>query len=166
MILLSDAMVLMDMGHVNGLDTLVAIAQVEVLDVVIQECEHSSQPGLIEAIKNAGIKEVTTTHLLTKRAKDYSAANPRLSLQDSLCLHYAKQNQRILLSNEKQLRAKCEEEKVEVHGTIWIMEQAHTKRLRQQEELCNWLATLSIRERRLPKDEIARLATVFGCDKI
>lgn len=40
MILLSDANVLIDLGYVDGLDVLCHLGQVEVLDVVLLECEH------------------------------------------------------------------------------------------------------------------------------
>lgn len=163
MILLSDAMVLIDLGYVDGLNTLTKIAPVEVLDVVLQECEHANQPNLIKAVKDAGIKEIFTPPELASTATKYSAVHNQLSLQDSLCLHYAKQNSRILLTNEKFLRTQCSEELVQVHGTIWIMEQAHQRKLKQSKELCGWLSVLSKRERRLPPLEIERLFKMFKC---
>lgn len=99
MILLCDAMILMDMGYVNGLDALVKLAQIEVLDVVLQECEHASQPGLIPAIKAAGIREISALAALASTASKYCFIYDRLSMQNALCLHYAKQNTRTLLTN-------------------------------------------------------------------
>ena len=58
MILLSDANVLMDLGHVHGLNTLTRMAPVEVLDVVLAECDHHSQPSLVSNIRAAGITEI------------------------------------------------------------------------------------------------------------
>lgn len=163
MILLSDAMVLMDLGYVEGIDALAKIAYVEVLDVVLQECDHDLQPNLVRDIRNAGIKEVTTSTELALIADEYRSVHYKLSLQDSLCLHYAKQNKRVLLTNEKQMRTRCIVESVEAHGTIWVMEQVHAKSLRTQKQLCGWLSILSTKERRLPKVEIERLMSTFGC---
>ncbi|WP_071789086.1 hypothetical protein [Leptolyngbya sp. Heron Island J] len=55
MILLSDANVLIDLGHVQGLDVLCQIETVEVLDVVLEECDHPSQPDLVANILEAGL---------------------------------------------------------------------------------------------------------------
>jgi PIN domain nuclease of toxin-antitoxin system len=162
-ILLSDANVLMDMGHVSGLPALTAIAPVEVLDVILQECHHKSQPGLVEAIRTAGIKEVTADHDLLVKAAHYQETHIRLSLEDAMCLHYAKKYKRLLLTNEKSLRASCDEQSVEVHGTIWIIERAHEKKLHNKKELCRWLTILSSPERRLPPGELLRLKHIFGC---
>lgn len=163
MILLSDAMVLMDLGYVQGIDALASIAPVEVLDVVLQECDHVSQPDLVRDIQAAGIKEVTTSAVLANLADEYRTVHDKLSFQDSLCLHYAKQNKSVLLTNEKQMRTRCAAESVQVHGTIWIIEQTHTKKLRTKEQLCKWISILSTKDRRLPKDEISRLINTFGC---
>ncbi|MDX2106771.1 MAG: hypothetical protein SFY67_10260 [Candidatus Melainabacteria bacterium] len=163
MILLSDAMVLMDMGHVGGLEILGKIAPTEVLDVVLQECEHESQPGLVQAIKKAGIKEIPSSVALVQEASKYSSLYDQLSLQDSLCLHYAKQNKKTLLTNEKHLRNRCLVESVDVHGTIWILEQFHNGGFKKPKELCGWIALLSKKERRLPKEEVARLKILFEC---
>jgi len=56
LILLSDANVLIDLGFVGGLPLLTQIAPTEVLDVVLLECEHERQPGLVQSILDCGIK--------------------------------------------------------------------------------------------------------------
>jgi len=153
----------MDLGYVQGIDALAGIAPVEVLDVVLQECHHLSQPGLVQSIMAAGIKEIATPIELANLADEYRTIHDKLSFQDSLCLHYAKQNKRLLLTNEKQMRARCVAESVQAHGTIWIMEQTHAKKLRTPVQLCQWISILSTKDRRLPKDEISRLKRSFGC---
>lgn len=163
LILLSDAMILMDMGHVQGLDALKGIASVEVLDVVLQECDHESQPNLVDIVRSAGIAEIVTSRSLVTKATEYCLLHTQLSLQDALCLHYARENSRILLTNEKQLRNRCNAESIEVHGTIWILEQVHERKLRRKRELCEWISILSTKERRLPVSDLNRLSELFGC---
>ncbi len=163
MILLSDANVLIDMGHVSGLSVLVSIAPIEVLDVVLQECEHDLQPELVEAIRSAGITEVSSNYELLNEASQYIKTNSRLSIQDSMCLHHAKRHGRVLLTNERPLRTVCDDYAVEVHGTIWIIETAHERRLHTKSELCHWLTILSSANRRLPSVELQRLKHSFGC---
>jgi len=55
MILLADAMVLIDLEHVDGLNVLTRLGSVEVLDVVLEECIHPSQPSLEAHVRTAGI---------------------------------------------------------------------------------------------------------------
>lgn len=77
-----------------------------------------------------------------------------LSRQDKVNLHYVRQNKRVLLTGEKRLRRICNDEGLEVHGTLWLIDQAHGLMLRSTEDLCRWLARLSAPDRFLPENEI------------
>ena len=54
LILLSDANVLIDLGHVGGLALLPQLGRTEVLATVLLECDHTTQPDLVEQIKEQG----------------------------------------------------------------------------------------------------------------
>lgn len=161
MILLSDANVLMDLGHVRGLTYLTQLAPIEVLDVVLHECHHHSQPGLVDEVRAAGIKEI--------KAQDSwltdipPAVSVRLSFQDRLNFSYARSFSRTLLTNERQLRLTCQHHGVDVHGTLWIIEQLHVRQIQPAESLCDWLDVLSVLDRRLPAGKIAILRRTLGC---
>ncbi len=161
MILLSDANVLIDLGYVGGLAVLTQLGQVEVLDVVFDECCHPSQPDLPGAIEAAGIQRVTVLREWVQSARPYRTRN--LSSQDALCLYYAKAYQRLLLTNEKPLRKCCEEQQVMVHGTLWIIQRVHERQIVEASKLCEWLAVLSRHNRRLPKNDVTRLKQRLGC---
>jgi hypothetical protein len=49
------ACVIMDHGYIGGLKWLTQLGRIEVLDVVLAECHHPKQPGLVEQAKAAGI---------------------------------------------------------------------------------------------------------------
>ncbi|MBC7964186.1 MAG: hypothetical protein H7Y05_14730 [Steroidobacteraceae bacterium] len=53
MILLTDTSILIDLEYVGGIAVLPRIAPCEILDVVLDECEHESQPGLVQNIKQS-----------------------------------------------------------------------------------------------------------------
>ena len=125
MILLSDAAVLIDLGYVGGLKLLPQIAPIEVLDVVLLECEDERQPDLANEMVAAGIQIITTQDTWIEAADDYKSA--ALSVQDCLNVHYAKEFERILLATDGALRRKCEQEGVGVHGTLWLIEEAFHK---------------------------------------
>jgi hypothetical protein len=57
-LLIADACVIMDHGYIDGTQWLTQLGRVEVLDVVLAECHHPKQPGLVAAAKAAGIVEV------------------------------------------------------------------------------------------------------------
>jgi predicted nucleic acid-binding protein len=159
--LLSDANVLIDLGYVNGLQILTQLGQVEVLDVVLEECKHPRQPTLVDDIYQAGIQVVTVQREWTALARPYQTR--ALSFQDGLCLYYAKTFQRSLLTNENPLRQCCQQQQVLVHGTLWIVRSAYNQGLSPSASLCEWLTILSERNRRLPKKEVAALRRLMGC---
>lgn len=161
MILLSDANVLIDLGYVDGLDVLSHLGQVEVLDVVLQECEHPAQPKLVDTILEVGIQQIQTERAWVTQAQIYRTGN--LSLPDILNLYYAKAFDRCLLTNEKLLREQCQQNRVAVHGTLWIIQESARKKLRTPPQLCDWLSVLSTLNRRLPKREINRLKKELNC---
>ena len=161
MILLSDANVLIDLGYVTGLQVLTQLGQVEVLDVVLEECKHSRQPTLVDDIYQAGIQVVTVQREWTALARPYQTR--ALSFQDGLCLYYAKTFQRSLLTNEKPLRQCCQQQQVVVHGTLWIVRSAYDQGLIPSASLCQWLTILSERNRRLPQKEVVALRQLLEC---
>jgi len=161
LILLSDANVLIDLGHVQGLDILCQLETVEVLDVVLEECDHPSQPELTTKILKAGIQLIETKVEWLQAAKAYRQGN--LSSPDLLNFYYAKTYKRLLLTNEKPLRTLCQQQNVTVHGTLWVIQEAYQRRLSTPATLCRWLETLSNLDRRLPKQVINQLKNTLGC---
>jgi hypothetical protein len=162
LILLSDANVLIDLGYVDGLGLLMHLAPTEVLDVVLLECEHEQQPDLVAAIQDSGVSVIATEASWVRGARAYKAAG--LSVQDRLNLFYAKTYGRILLAGDKPLRNRCAVEGVEVHGSLWLVEQALAGSLVPPRELCRWLEVWPTLGRRLPEVELRQLAQRLGCE--
>ena len=161
MILLSDANVLIDLGYVGGLGILTQIAPTEVLDVVLLECEDERQPKLIEQISAVGVRVVTTEESWIHASGRYQSA--ALSEQDRLNLHYAKEFGRLLLATGAALRRRSEEFGVEVHGTLWLVEEALQRALVPPADLCSWLKVWPSLGSRLPAVETRRLVKLLGC---
>jgi hypothetical protein len=68
LILLADTSILIDLEYVGGIRVLPQIAPCEILDVVLDECEHASQPELVQNIRESGITVVETTINLANKA--------------------------------------------------------------------------------------------------
>jgi predicted nucleic acid-binding protein len=161
LILLTDANILITLYDVDGVAVLPRIAPTEVLDVVLGECEHDSQPGIWDAVITAGIEIVPSE--MTWAGPARQMMNGKLSFPDALCLFYAKNQGKILLSGDRPLRNRCEEEGVEYRGAIWVVQEAYDRGLMPAEELCRWIKTWPLMERRLPKEELDRLKKNLNC---
>lgn len=164
MILISDASILIDLGFVDGIDVLPKLGTCEVLDLVLMECDHESQPGLVQNIMASGITVVHVSGGLLKEANSMQAK--LLSVQDKLTLCYATIMDRVVLAGDQPLREKCQESGIECRGAIWIVEEAHRKGLVQADELCRWLSVWPSVGRRLPSKELERLHHLLKCGKV
>lgn len=161
MILLSDANVLIDLGYVRGLHLLARLAPTEVLDVVLQECEDERQLGLMGDVTASGVRVVAAELGWYASARRYRQGP--LSTQDALNVFYAKTYGRVLLAGDKPLRACCEAEGIEVHSSLWLVEQAHAQSLVHPNELCRWLRLWPTLGRHLPPPELRHLIKLLGC---
>ena len=162
-LLIADACVIMDHGYIGGLKWLTQLGRVEVLDVVLAECHHQKQPGLVEEAKAAGIIEVEAADQYVMQA----ATCPYLELSpvDSLLLYYSKGEHRTLLTNEDPMRRACGTEGVEVHGTLWLIRQYFDKSIVDNHKLCAALDELLTQDRRTPIKLVNELRELMGCKK-
>ena len=161
MILLADANILITLHDVGGVPVLSQLGETEILDLVFQECEHASQPDLPEIILDSGIRVVETQHPWIQPAQQYQ--DGPLSFADALCLYYAKEHNRTLISGDRPLRSRCQSENVDFLGLIWIVRQTYERGLLPGEDLCRWISSWSHLKRRLPTDEMATLEADLGC---
>lgn len=161
MLLLADANVLIDLYHVKGLSLAPKIAPTQVLDYVVNEIDRQEQPGIRAEIEVASISIVPVQLQWLEEIK--AMQHTGLSLQDKLNLHIVHKRRMIMLSGEKRLRTICNSQNIEIHGTLWLVEELHKRRIHPTQELCNWLTRLSMPDRYLPEAEIQRLFRVFDC---
>jgi hypothetical protein len=87
LLLIADACVIMDHGYIGSLQWLSRLGTVEVLDVVLAECLHARQPGLVDDVRAAGIIEVEAPDKYTLAAGRSTYRD--LSPVDALLLYYA-----------------------------------------------------------------------------
>lgn len=161
MILISDASILIDLGYVDGIDLLPRLGECEVLDLVLLECEHPSQPDLVRTVRESGISVIPVTQALWDETSSLHAK--QLSGQDKLTLCYAANRNGVVLAGDRPLREMCQASGIEYRGAIWIVEEAHRQGLINQEELCRWISVWPAVGRRLPKAELERLRQMLGC---
>ncbi len=161
MILLSDANVLIDLYVVRGFSIATKIASVEVLDSVLVEVENRHQPGITNEIHAASVSIIPVLDEWVLDATKIEFLG--LSLQDKLNLHYVRKYKRTLLTGDGKLRKICTAEGTPVFGTLWIIDEARTRKLVDHQELCRWLKRLSQPDRFLPAVELLKLKKQLGC---
>jgi len=158
LILVVDTSTLLDLESVGGLLLLPKLARsVHVLDVVLNECGVE----LAEEIRAAGYQEITVPQSWVSPALELKTAG--LSSNDALVLYTAKENKAILIASDGALRKQAALHGVEVHGAIWVAEQALDGGLIKPNKLCAWLDGWLASGRRLPQDEIDRLREALAC---
>jgi hypothetical protein len=160
LILLADTSILIDLEYVGGIAVLPRIAPCEILDVVLDECEHESQPGLVQNIKQSGIIVVESTFDLASKATAMRRGG--VSTIDMMTLCHAREHGHTVLAGDRPLRERCAEEGVEFRGSIWIVEEAHRQRLLEAVELIRWLTVWPTVGRRLPSEELERLRQLLA----
>ena len=159
MILISDANVLIDLGLVNGLTVLTQLTKVEVFDVIFDEC---TSPGQLQnQIISAGIQKIEVTHDWLRSSTAYHQGS--LSSQDALCLYYAKNFSRVLITNDKPLRTRSQQQGIKIHGTLWLIHQAYEQKILSSNKLCAWISTLIQHGSRMPPQEVVKLRALMDC---
>jgi predicted nucleic acid-binding protein len=157
LILLSDANILIDFALVNGLEHLVRLGPIEVLDVVFEEADEPAitnpdQLGLV-------IVKVQTDWVTIARGERQG----KLSLPDALCLYYARTQGRVLLTTDAPLRKYATAAKVEVHGSLWVVKELFERDLCDAKTLCAWLENWPKLNARLPVVEVGKLKMLLKC---
>lgn len=162
MILLADSNILLDFGWVGGLRELASLGPLEVLENVIDEVK-----------KDPEMREVAQTLLelgvsLVPLEDDWIAAvnamkRGKLSVVDATCFHYAKVKGRTVLTADRRLRECCQDAGVEVHGSLWVVQELHRRSLCEVSVMCAWFAEWIRQGARLPEDALQTLRSEIGC---
>ena len=131
------------------------LAPTEVLDVVLAEVDNPHQPHIANRLRSAGAVIVPTELSWIAASRAYHV--PGLSDADTLGLYYALTHVRVLLAGDRKLRTSAEAVGIEVHGSLWLVEELHAQGLVPLAELVRWLDEWPRLGRRLPPREVARL---------
>lgn len=109
---------------------------------------HLLESGLL--VKGLSSESVKKTEYLT-------AQYPRPSMMDHSALALAIQEQCPLLTGDKDLRIAAKKENVEVHGTIWIVEQLLNQKLIKPQKAKSSFEIMKAKGSRLPWADVDTL---------
>lgn len=85
--------------------------------------EVLSPPELSDRLLELGVKAVEIDEAEYRFANDYVQKYKRLSVYDSIAMSIAKSRRIILLSGDGVLRNAGKSEGLEVHGTLWVLDE-------------------------------------------
>ena len=147
MIVISDACVLIDIEQSELTSKMFNLPfKFTVPDVLFAEELNEKHALLI----SYGLKIETLSSKLVTEAFNLRQKNPRLSVNDLLALTLAKSRNNVLLTGDKALRKIAYEFNLEVHGTIWVVEQMHNHNLLSKNEVKDAFVQMKMHGSRLP----------------
>ena len=129
LLLISDANILIDMEDGNLIPVIFQLPyEIAVPDILFELELRERHSHLLQA----GLKVKSLNSESVKKTEFLTGQYPRPSMMDHSALALALQEQCPLLTGDKDLRVAAKKEGVEVHGTIWIIEELLNQKIIQQ----------------------------------
>jgi predicted nucleic acid-binding protein len=146
-LLISDANVLIDLEEAE-LSRLIFDLEFEFAtpDLLFEEELREHHEHLIE--KGLLLAELTSESMI--HSFELVDRYRKTGRMDCLTMALAKQEACVLLTGDKELRLAAEQEQIEVHGTIWLVEQLLLNQLLSHEEAVAAFERMKVANRRLP----------------
>src|SRR5579863_7015415 len=154
LLLISDANILIDMEDGNLIPVIFQLPyEIAVPDILFElelreRHSHLLQAGL--KVKSLNSESVRKTEFLIQQY-------PRPSMMDHSALALALQERSPLLTGDKDLRVAAKKEGVEVHGTIWIIEELLNQKIIQKAQAKRSFDAMRVKGSRLPWGDIEKL---------
>lgn len=154
LLLISDANILIDMEDGNLTPVVFRLPYEIAVPDILFELELRERHSHLLA---AGLKVKSLTAESIKKTESFTQQYPRSSMMDHSALALALQEGCSLLTGDKDLRVAATKEGVEVHGTIWIVEQLLKQKIIQQPQAKGSFDTMRDKGSRLPWGDVEKL---------
>lgn len=154
LLLISDANVLIDMeiGRLTP-DIFQLPCEIAVPDILFELELKERHRHLLDAglkVKSLAAASIKKTEFLIKQY-------PRPSMMDHSALALALQEKCPLLTGDKDLRVAAKKEGVQVHGTLWVVEQLLNQKIIQQSQAQGSFKAMKLKGSRLPWTDVDKL---------
>lgn len=165
-ILVSDTSVLLDLERGNLLEACFQLSITLTVPDVLYEDELSNYGG--PRMLELGLQRLELDDKGVQLALGYRSKVSAISVSDSFALALAKTSKFILLTGDRALRNLAEQEKVECHGVLWVLDLLEQEQVVPIKELHDGLKQIGEHPRcRLPKHQVTlrlqRFASKLGC---
>jgi predicted nucleic acid-binding protein len=154
LIAIQDANILIDLFNIGLFDHCLSLQyQFTSTNIILAEL-HEEQAALIQPHINSGkfiIIEIDADSLMA--IIDAAKEEPGLSEQDWSALYYAQQLDALLLTGDKRLRNLAKQKGITVCGALWVLDQLVETSNLTENEACEFLQQLILKNKRLPAEE-------------
>lgn len=127
-------------------------------DVIVSELERP--PGKDLTDRGLIVRELTGTQV--GMVAQLAARYLQPSRTDLFALVLAQEDRAILLTGDRHLRLAAEQEGVEVHGTLWILDQMVNSTLLDPQDAARRLLQMEQAGRRLPAEEVKQRLKIWS----
>lgn len=155
-IAVNDANILIDFVKIGLLEELLTLnLEMHTTDLIINEVyKIPSQRVKIEQLINEGKLIVDSFDIIQlQNIISKSQSNGGVSIPDCSIWYWAKNNNAILLTAEKKLRKLAQAESIEVHGSLWLLDELLSQNILNKVNACQAIRKLVETNDRLPKRE-------------
>ena len=151
LLLISDANILIDIEDGNLTPVIFRLPyEIAVPDILFELELRERHSHLLEA----GLKVRSLTAESVKKTESLNFKYSRPSMMDHSALALAMQEKCPLLTGDKDLRVAAKSEGVEVHGTVWIIEELLNQKLIKQAQARGSFDTMKAKGSRLPWGDV------------
>jgi predicted nucleic acid-binding protein len=116
-----------------------------------------------EILEQWGVKRYSLSNKEIREIETLRKQKPALSSADASVIVAAKALGVSILTDERLLREKAKELGINVHGTLWLLDQMIKNQLIDNDVLCDALDKMIDAGARFPEDEVKRLKTHYNC---
>lgn len=154
LLLISDANVLIDIEDGNLTSFIFSLPyEIAVPDVLFELELRKAHSHLLKT----GLKVKTLNPEFVAKAEFLNVKYSKPSILDNIALALALQERCPLLTGDRDLRIAAKEEGIEVHGTLWIVEELLKAKLIKQLEARNSFDAMKTKGSRLPWGDAEKL---------
>ncbi len=153
-LLISDANILIDMEDGNLTPVIFRLPYEIAVPDTLFELELKEQHG---HLLQAGLQVRSLTAESVKKAEFLNCKYPRPSIMDHSALALAMQERCPLLTGDKYLRTAAKSEGIEVHGTMWIVEELLNQKIIAQAQAKHSFDSMKEKGSRLPWSDVEQL---------
>lgn len=154
LLLISDANILIDMEDGSLMPVIFQLPYEIAVPDILFELELKERHSYL---LQAGLKVKSLNSESVKKTEFLIGQYPRPSMMDHSALALALQEQCPLLTGDKDLRIAAKKEGVEVHGTLWIIEELLNRKFIHKSQAKGSFDAMKVKGSRLPWGDVDKL---------
>jgi len=116
-----------------------------------------------DILEQLGVKRYSLSEREVAEIQALRKQKRALSVADASSVVAARALGALILTDERSLREKAQELQIEVHGTLWLLDQLVAAQLINDETVCDAVARMIAANAWFPKQTVNRLKTRYNC---